>query len=87
MLYVLDASITIVWAMEDEKHPVADIAFQALKSGSALVPGLWLYEVRNILVSNERRKRIENQDSERFIVRLRELPIRVEHHLDLELAT
>jgi predicted nucleic acid-binding protein len=26
-------------------------------------------------------------DSERFFVRLQELPIRMEHHLDLELAT
>jgi len=40
MRYVLDTSITIVWAMEDEKNPLADRAFQTLKNGSALVPGL-----------------------------------------------
>ena len=49
MRFVLDASVTISWAMLDESNPVADLAFSALRSGTAVAPAIWWYEVRNIL--------------------------------------
>jgi predicted nucleic acid-binding protein len=78
MKFVLDASVTITWAMRDEDHPLADLAFQQLGSGSALVPGIWWYEIRNILVLNERRKRIAPSDSVLFLSDLQQLSIEVE---------
>jgi hypothetical protein len=42
MRFVLDASIAITWAMRDEDHPLADLAFLTLQSGSAIVPGIFL---------------------------------------------
>jgi predicted nucleic acid-binding protein len=65
--FVLDASIAITWAMRDEANPQADLAFNCLQTGSAIVPGIWWYEVRNILIVNERRGRIEAADSVQFL--------------------
>jgi predicted nucleic acid-binding protein len=82
MRFVLDASIAITWAMRDEDHPSADLAFLELQSGSALVPGIFWYEIRNILVWNERRNRISPHDSTRFLRDLEQFSIDVDfpHH-------
>jgi hypothetical protein len=45
MRFVLDASITITWALRVEGHPIADLALERLGSGSAIVPAIWWYEV------------------------------------------
>jgi predicted nucleic acid-binding protein len=78
MRFVLDASIAITWAMRDEDHPLADLAFLELQSGSALVPGIFWYEIRNILVLNERRSRISPHDSTRFLRDLEQFSIDVD---------
>jgi predicted nucleic acid-binding protein len=67
MRFILDASIVITWAMADEIHPVADLAFHEIQSGSVIVPGIFWYEIQNILVLNERRNRISITDSSRFL--------------------
>ena len=67
MPFVLDASVVITWAMRDEDHPLADLAFQKMQTDSAVVPAIWWYEVRNILVINERRNRISRDDSTQFL--------------------
>jgi predicted nucleic acid-binding protein len=67
MRFVLDASITITWALRDEDHPLADLAFLEIQSGSAIVPGIWWYEIRNVLVLNERRNRITPEDVTQFL--------------------
>lgn len=76
--FVLDASITIVWAMRDEDHPVADLAFSILEIGSATVPAIWWFEVRNILVLSERRGRILPDDSDIFLRSLEQLRIEID---------
>jgi len=63
--------------MRDEEHPLADQAFSALESGSAIVPSIWWYEIRNILVLNERRGRISADDVARFLDELEHLNIEV----------
>lgn len=83
MRFVLDASITINWVMPDESHPMADFAFQELhRGGSASVPGIWWYEVRNILVVNERRNRISPADSIQFLKDLDEFTIEIDPRRD-----
>ena len=78
MRFVLDASVTITWAMRDEDRPIADVAFGELGSGSALVPAIWWYEIRNILVLNERRGRIAAGDSAQFLLALQRLAIEID---------
>jgi predicted nucleic acid-binding protein len=76
MPFVLDSSVTIVWAMDDESHPLADLAFLKQESEGAWVPAIWHYEVRNILIVNERRRRISSADSDVFLKQLANLRIR-----------
>jgi predicted nucleic acid-binding protein len=86
MPFVLDASVTAVWAMRDEARPLADLAFHRLDEEIARVPGIWWYEIRNILRVNERRQRISISDSNQFLANLADYPIIVDpysSHLDL----
>lgn len=82
MRFVLDASVTVNWAMRDESHPMADLAFAEIENGSAIVPGIWWYEVRNILLVNERRKRIVFSDSVQFLNHLEQYSIEIDHRPD-----
>jgi predicted nucleic acid-binding protein len=79
MPFVLDASVAACWAFQDERHPRADAAFVRIRTEEAVVPSLWWYEIRNILVVNERRKRITEPDTSGFLRDLSRLPIRVDH--------
>jgi predicted nucleic acid-binding protein len=65
--FVVDASVSAAWALQEEDHPVAIAAFERLKSDQAFVPILWWYELRNALVVNERRGRIAPADTELFL--------------------
>jgi predicted nucleic acid-binding protein len=75
MPFVVDASITACWAFRDEDHPRSDLALAKLRSDEALAPVLWWFEVRNILVANERRKRLAQTDTADFLRELARLPI------------
>ena len=78
MPFVLDASIPAAWALQDEQDPRADAAFVRMKKEEALVPSLWWFEIRNILVVNERRKRITESDTGVFLRDLAGLRVRVD---------
>jgi predicted nucleic acid-binding protein len=92
MAFVLDASVTLSWAFPDEQNPIALRAGQLLESSgeTALVPSLWWYEVRNILIVNERRGRITPLRTASFLKAIDELSIVTEFSQDesivLELA-
>jgi len=45
---------------------------------TAFVPSIWALEVGNVLLVAERKKRISQADSARFIALLRDLPIAIE---------
>ena len=78
MAFVLDASVSAVWALADEASPLAEIAATRLKSEIALVPPLWWYEVRNLLVINERRRRMTEGDSALYLELLSSYPIQID---------
>jgi predicted nucleic acid-binding protein len=82
MALVLDASITACWAFQDEDHPDARLAFHQMRSEEAVVPCLWWFEVRNILVVNERRRRIAEPDTAAFLLNLSKLRIRIDRAPD-----
>jgi len=79
MAFVLDASITACWAFQDEDHPDAGLAFRKVRTEEAVVPSLWWFEVRNILVVNERRQRISEPDTTAFLRDLSRLRVRIDH--------
>jgi len=67
MPFVLDASIAACWALTDEDHRTAALALTRIQSDQALAPGLLWFEVRNILIVNERRRRITPRETARFL--------------------
>ena len=78
MAFVPDASVSACWAFADEDHPLADVAFSSLQTEQAVVPALWWFEVRNILVVNERRGRIKEQETDFFLRALALFRIRID---------
>jgi predicted nucleic acid-binding protein len=82
MAFVLDASVTACWAFDDEDHPQARLAFQRIRTEEAVVPAFWWFEVRNILIANERRHRIAEPATLRFLSALGRLPVRQDHRRD-----
>lgn len=82
MRFVVDALIAGSWAFEDENNSDAAIAFEKVASGSALVPGHWWFELRNALLVNERRGRITEAGTSRFLRDLARLPIDVDRAPD-----
>lgn len=75
MALVVDASITAAWALTDETSPMAERAMDRLLAETALVPGIWWFEVRNVLLMSERRKRATEEQSNSFLKQLKLLPI------------
>jgi len=71
----LDASIAANWCFHDEQDRRADAAFERLGHERALVPLLWWYEIRNVVLSGERRGRITEEHTTYFLARLERLPI------------
>jgi len=78
LVFVLDASITAAWALPDETSGLADSLLTLVQADGAVVPPLWWYEIRNILLVAERRKRIVPTDADAFMRSLARMAIRVE---------
>lgn len=75
MTFVLDASITACWCYHDEEDARADLAYDLLETDNAIVPAHWWFELRNVLLMGERRRRISAQHNATFLRRLALLPI------------
>jgi predicted nucleic acid-binding protein len=82
MAFVLDASVSAAGRLRMKDHPIADAAFSSLQTEEAVVPALWWFEVRNILVVNERRGRINQQETDFFLRALALFRIRIEREPD-----
>jgi len=78
MAFVLDASISAAWALADESSPLAELAQSRLNDEIAMAPSLLWYEIRNLLVVNERRKRLTVEDSTQFLRLLSSYPIQID---------
>ena len=79
---VLDNSIVLSWCLADENHPIAERAMQTVIEDAAVVPGIWWYELRNALVVNERRGRLDAADTRSTLADLREMRITIDHDHD-----
>lgn len=82
--FVLDCSVTLAWCFEDEADRYAGRVLEALGARGAIVPALWPYEVANVLLVAERRRRLRRADSVRFLTLLAALPIEVDPPLGIE---
>ena len=83
---VLDASIASDWLLDDEFDPRASSALIWLRRDGAIVPQLWHYEVRNALLTAERRGRVSTDETSERLDSLRRLPILTDQEADLQVA-
>lgn len=82
MAIVIDASIVGAWVFSDESDGIADAAAEVLQDDTGLVPGLFWFEVRNVLLVGERRKRISTNTTIAFLGRLDQLPLLIDGACD-----
>ena len=75
MPFVVDASISAVWALSAETSGIAEFAYRQLYSDRAFVPPHWWFEVCNTLIVNERRGRLRESETAMFLQALAMLPI------------
>jgi predicted nucleic acid-binding protein len=76
--FVIDTSVVMAWCFQDESSQYADNILDRLEFAVGFVPSIWPLEVCNVLLVAERKERIGEADSARFIALLSELPIIVE---------
>ena len=67
---LLDSSVALSLAFEDECDDYTLRVFEAIRKGGALVPSLWFLEVANILALSVKRKRLTEPEAERFLLLL-----------------
>ena len=82
MAFIPDASIAAAWVLPDEEAALADLALDRLGHDTAQVPDLFWHELRNLLLSAERRGRINKRHADVSMDRLRQLPIRSSGEVD-----
>ncbi len=78
MPFVVDASVTLAWCFEDEASPQTEAILDLLSDDTAVVPSLWELEVSNVLLIGERRGRLTESQTARFVALLGQLPILVD---------
>lgn len=66
MSFVIDASVVIAWAFK-EQHATAEHVFARIQAEEAIVPALWWYELRNVLVLGEWQGRLTQRETARFL--------------------
>jgi len=76
--FVIDNSVVMTWCFKDEDNEYSDRMLNKLEHATVFVPSIWPLEVTNVLLSAERKNRIGEADSMRFIALLSELPIVVD---------
>ncbi|MCY4451863.1 MAG: type II toxin-antitoxin system VapC family toxin [Immundisolibacterales bacterium] len=82
MAFVPDASVAAAWLLPDEDAALADLALDRLADETAKVPSLFWHEVRNVLLSAERRGRIGERHAAASMARVRRLPVRCPGEVD-----
>ncbi len=82
MPLVIDVSVMANWHFADERNEAGANILAKLRGDTALVPGIWWFELRNVILSGERRGRSEPEDGQRFLDLVRSLPIEIANFPD-----
>jgi predicted nucleic acid-binding protein len=75
---VIDSSVAMSWCFPDENAPYARAVLRVLPTLGGVVPSLWPLELANSLVVAERRSRLTEADSNRFVVLVDSLTISID---------
>ena len=68
----------MAWCFADEESPYAEAVLDSLEIAEAVAPSIWPLEVGNVLLVAERKKRLNQAASIRFLSLIKDLPILVE---------
>ena len=82
MTFIPDASVAAAWVLPDEDTVLADLALDRLAEDTARVPDVFWHELRNLLLTAERHRRIDTHHADASMVRVRRLPIRSVNDID-----
>ncbi len=85
MTFVVDASVTLSWHLDDEPNAYSDKVLARLATEPAVVPRIWFLEIANGLLIAERRGRITSAHSSHVHQALANLPITADD-LSLDIA-
>jgi predicted nucleic acid-binding protein len=75
MPFVIDASIAGAWILPDETDALAADCQRALLVDHAIVPAIWWFETRDLLLMSERRGRLDRTATARALEILAVYPI------------
>ena len=65
--FVIDNSVVMTWCFKDEANQYADSVLDRLEIATGFVPSIWPLKVCNVLLVAERKRRIGEADSARFM--------------------
>ena len=74
------------WLLDDEREPRAEVAVVRLEDAPGLVPELWHYEIRNVLLVASRRRRMPDKARARHMAAIASLPFETDTSADLASA-
>jgi hypothetical protein len=82
--FILDASVAFSWCFPGdpaEDTPYSRRILSRLATDDAVVAEIWAFEIANIIIfaAFNKRKRITQKQIDEYWMRLKALPIRVEH--------
>lgn len=78
MTFVLDASVAASWLLPAEFHPETEAVLERMAEEDALAPRLFWYEIRNLLLMNERKQRITPQQTTVCLLKIQALPLYID---------
>ena len=79
MAIVIDASVAAAWCFPyEEGSPAADAVAMQIVGESGIIPGIFWYEMRNVLIRAEWSGRIDPEGTEHFLKRLEELQMEMD---------
>jgi predicted nucleic acid-binding protein len=82
MSLVLDSSVALAWIYADETTDAVLRLFGDVSQQGAWVPGLWRWEIANVLQLNVRRGRHSGEFSDGAVSSLALLPVKVDAEAD-----
>jgi predicted nucleic acid-binding protein len=74
MPIVVDVSVIVAGALS-EAHPRLDAIFGRLSEDDWIVPSLWWFEIRNAFLVNERRSRLQAEETTEHLRDLARTPV------------
>lgn len=77
-MFVLDASVAASWCFPDETASLASSVLERMIHEGAVVPALFWFEVRNVLLTGERRQRLTEAQTAQFLSYLDVLGIEID---------